>query len=95
MLESYFRQQNKADLLLSRGTKVLEDRLRMKIVNCIVDFMVEAFGKGVPVVNRQQKQNTATAAAALFIGLKSQDPSNELVRKMLSLISVIILSRLC
>lgn len=95
MLESYFYRQNQADLLLSRDTVVLEDRLRMKIVNCLVDFMVEAFGIGDPSkITKQQKHNTASAAVSLFIGLKSHENSNELVRKLLILKLMVILGRL-
>lgn len=82
MLESFFRRQNKADLLLSRATKVLDDKLRLKIINCVADFMVEAFGKGNPLkITKQQKEYTAQAAIRLFVGLKSNQPDNELVTK--------------
>lgn len=80
MLISYFRQQNKAGLLLHKNVKVLGDKVRMQIINCIVDFMVEAFGKGNPSqVTNQQKSQTARVAIILFEGLKSSQSGNELV----------------
>lgn len=82
MLTSYFRRQNKAGLLLNKMVKVLDDKVRMQIVNCIVDFMVEAFGKGDPSkVTKQQKMQTARATIMLFEGLKSTDQTDELVLK--------------
>lgn len=59
---------------------MLDDKLRIQIVNCIVDFMIEAFGKGDPLkVERQHKLMTARTTIVLFIGLKSSDPQNDLV----------------
>lgn len=46
----------------------------------MVDFMIEAFGKGDPSkVEKPHKLMTARAAVVLFIGLKSSDPENDLV----------------
>lgn len=83
MLENFFRRQNKADLLSKGNVKVLTDKLRQQIVNCIVDFMIEAFGsKETLTFTKQQKTLTARAAICLFEGLKSNDPNNELVIKL-------------
>lgn len=80
MLESFFRRQNKAGLLLLKDQLILDDRSRQQIVNCLVDFMIEAFGKGdVTNITDQQKESTATAAVALFVGFKSNDPRKPLV----------------
>lgn len=81
MLESYFHRQNKAGLLLLKEKLLLDDRSRHQIVNCIVDFMIEAFGKGdISNVKDQHKRSTALATVSLFIGLKSSDPKKPLVR---------------
>lgn len=83
MLETFFRRQQNAELLLKGKTKTLDDELRKKIVNCLVDFMVEAFGKGdVTKVTKQHKLLTARTAICLFEGLKSNDSNNELVTKL-------------
>lgn len=72
MLASFFRRQNKADLLKHSTVAPLEDKFRIQIVNCMVDFMIEAFGKGDPSkVERQHKLITARTAVDMFIGLKS------------------------
>lgn len=82
MLESFFRRQNKAGLLTIKDQLILDDRQRQQIVNCIVDFMIEAFGKGdVSNITDHHKQSTATVAVALFVGLKSNDPAKPLVTK--------------
>lgn len=80
MLESFFRRQNKAELLSLKDQLILDDRSRHQIVNCIVDFMIEAFGRGdVSNITDHHKQLTATGAVALFAGLKSNDPKKPLV----------------
>lgn len=82
MLESFFRRQNKAELLSNRNVKILDDKVRLDIVNCLVDFAVEAFGKGNPYnIDKEHKKSTARAAVCLFEGLKSNDPMNETVNK--------------
>lgn len=80
MLESFFRQQKKNDLLAHRQETVLNDKFRTKIVNCLVDFMITTFGDGdLTKLNAHHKQLTARASISLFIGLKSHDETNELV----------------
>lgn len=80
MLEEFFRRQNKAKLLLLKSEKVYEDRDRQQIVNCVVDFMIEAFGKGNPnQITLAQKTMTARTAVILFVGLKSDEPGKETV----------------
>lgn len=79
MLEDFFRAQNKAKYLQHKTDKLLDNRIRMAVTNCIVDFMVDAFGKGDPMkISKQQRQLTAQAAVKLFVGLKS-DIGNESV----------------
>lgn len=81
MLESFFHRQNKADLILLKDQVILEDRSRCQIVNCIVDFMIEAFGKGdISNIKDEHKLSTAVTAIALFNGFKSNDPKKTLVR---------------
>lgn len=83
MVESFFRRQNQADLLNKKG--VLDDKSRIQVINCLVDFMIEAFGKGNPSnVTKRSKQLTARAAISVFPGLKSDDPVNELVIKFIN-----------
>lgn len=80
MLESFFRQQNKADLLNYRDVPVLIDRIRTKVVNCLVDFMIDAFGNGdLKKITNHHKKLTARATISLFIGLKSNNELDELV----------------
>lgn len=80
MLESFLRRQNKAELLLLKESVALDDRSRHQIVNCLVDFMIEAFAKGdVSNITEQHKHSTATTAVSLFIGLKSSNPAKPLV----------------
>lgn len=80
MLDSFFRRQNKAGLLMIKDQPILDDRSRHQIVNCIVDFMIEAFGKGdVSNITDHHKQATATVVVDLFAGLKSNDPAKPLV----------------
>lgn len=72
MLESYFHRQNQAGLLLLKDKLILDDRSRQQIVNCIVDFMIEALGKGdASNITDQHENSTAKIAVALFVGLKS------------------------
>lgn len=83
MLESFFRRQNRAELLLNRNAKPLDNKVRQNIVICLADFMVEAFGKGNPSnITKGHKSMTARAAVCLFEGLKSNDPTQELVNKL-------------
>lgn len=80
MLESYFRRQHKASLLLLKDEMSLDDRSRQQIVNCLVDFMIEALGKGqASNITDQHKISTANIAVALFVGLKSNDSTKPLV----------------
>lgn len=80
MLESFFRQHNKADLLTYRDTPVLSDKIRTKVVNCLVDFMIDAFGNGdLKKITNHHKKLTARATISLFIGLKSNNELDELV----------------
>lgn len=95
MLEEFFRRQNKTKLFLLRSEKVFEDRDRVQIVNCLVDFMIEAFGKGNPhQITQAQKTMTARTAVILFVGLKSDEPGKELVTFSLKLTSFLVLNQL-
>lgn len=59
---------------------LLTDDVRRAIINCIVDFMVDAFGKGdASKISKRQKQLTAHAAINLFVGLKSNEIANQTV----------------
>lgn len=81
MLEEYFRRQNMNKLLLRKNDDILAENDRKNIINSIVDFMVEAFGKGDPTkIEKRHKKCTAQAAVKLFIGLKAKIGDDELVR---------------
>lgn len=83
MIENYFRRQSKAGLLLLKDKPFLDDRSRQQIVNCVVDFMIEACGKGeILNITDEHKKSTAQVVAALFIGLKSIDPLKPLVNNI-------------
>lgn len=60
-------KKNAAELLSLRRKHSISENERRKLVNELVDFMVEAFGI---TVNRHQKEMTASAAIILFPTLK-------------------------
>lgn len=81
MLEEYFRWQSQSQLLQYKNQEVLTDSIRKKIVNCMVDFMVEVLASDDPKkIEKSHKIRTAKVAVELFTGLKSNDPDDPLVK---------------
>lgn len=66
-LESFFWRRNAGQLLSFRDEEDLDDGIRRKIVNEIVDFMIQSFGMSLI---KNQREMTARAAIILFRGLK-------------------------
>lgn len=68
MLENYFIQHNKSDLLLLRKKNPLNETTFRAISNQLADFAVDAFGfDGISLV---RKKMIAQAAISLFDGMK-------------------------
>lgn len=81
LIEEFFRRQNLTRLLKYKNHELLDDAVRKDVVNCIMDFMVEACGNGDPrKIGKNHKQMTAQATIGLFVGLRSKETGNELVK---------------
>lgn len=66
MLENFFWRRNAADLLSVRDKAVISDHDRRKLVNELVDFMIQSFGIDM---EKTQKEVTAKASIILFPAL--------------------------
>lgn len=66
MLENFFWKRNAADLLSLRDKAEISDNDRRKLVNELVDFMIQSFGIDV---GKKQKEVTAKASIIMFPAL--------------------------
>lgn len=75
MLENYFIQSNRGALLLHKTSNCVTDQIRRTIVNCCVDFMVEAFG--LENITTTRKKMTASSTIILFPFLRYKDSKTD------------------